>query len=121
MNVGTILATSRPAAARPYGSWDCGRCGFEHVDTEPHESGLCVGCRTIDWEPKETRPKRFRTVSYRHLGLETPCRAWTRDFDDEDNPIHPDGTLVAPEARRCGHRDCVAPDHLIPLEVDHAA
>jgi hypothetical protein len=46
--------------------------------------------------------------------LAQPCRAWLREFDDVDHPITPEGDLVAPGERLCGHKDCVEPSHIAP-------
>lgn len=116
MNYPPIRATSTPLPTIPTGQWTCHRCGMTSDSGKPQKDLLCESCRNGLWDPKGARPRAYRRLSYRHRGIETPCKAWQRDFDDDDNPIYPDGSPVAVGERLCGHRDCIAEDHIIPEE-----
>jgi hypothetical protein len=37
--------------------------------------------------------------------------AWRGDFDRDDNPVH-NGKIFMAGERRCGHRDCINPEHI---------
>lgn len=109
----SLLATN-PMTARITADldWTCWRCGFESTSGKLNASGLCADCRLVTHVPAK-KGARTRPLPSGILGLSQPCKAWLRDFDDLDHPIHPDGSLVAPGGRLCGHRDCVEPAHVI--------
>lgn len=97
---------------RIYGQWWCVRCGLKQRSDKIAKSRMCTDCRTVENTPAKQR-ETSREVPSRTVGLEKPCLAWLRAFDDDDNPILPDGSYVAPGARLCGHRDCVEPTHIV--------
>lgn len=107
-----IYATNTFRLVTPslYGSWTCWRCGHKHVGSKPNQSGLCGDCRSVT-STTEKKPLT-RAIPSGVEGLEQPCQAWMRAFDDLDHPITPEGTLVAPGRRLCGHSDCVEPSHV---------
>jgi len=113
----SVSASSQPLRERNSKEWKCVRCGYLHSKGKNNKSGLCVSCRLAESSPLSASPTRSTSSGNPDL---SPCRAWLRDFDNLDHPIHPDGTFVAPGRRLCGHSDCVAPDHVIVEEQDVA-
>lgn len=107
----SILASAPRSSESLYGDWTCWHCGFKTVNSKPNSTGLCGSCKLVRSTPTK-KGNRTRTIPPRNRDL-TPCKAWLRDFDDLDHPIHPDGTLVAPGERVCGFKDCVEPTHVI--------
>lgn len=42
------------------------------------------------------------------------CFSHNGDFDENDEPVNKFGSKVLPGYRRCGYRDCVNREHIIP-------
>lgn len=105
-----IHASATPLREVRYGDWTCWRCGHVHTGGKPNLSGLCESCRSTKNAGRDRR--RFRPLPSGVPGLSQPCHAWLRDFNEDDHPITPDGELVAPGRRLCGHRDCVQDEHI---------
>jgi hypothetical protein len=106
----SIRASSRPVTKLPADVWVCTRCGYLSDNGKPHPTMECASCRLAQSEPK--RVQTFREVASGIPGLTTPCRAWLREFSDDDQPIDGNGFAVMPGHRICGHSDCVAPSHV---------
>jgi hypothetical protein len=100
----TIFATARPDAPEIEG-WVCSRCGHIVPSLKPHASTLCPDCRL------EPNPRRH--ILYVVNGETMHCRSWPGDYDENDNPILPDGRLYLPGERACGHKDCVNTTHIV--------
>ncbi len=80
----------------------CRRCGFQEFvapDKRKRADQLCRDCRV--------RPAK--TINY---GLEKSCIPHQGEFDSEDNPVEW-GHLFMPGNRKCGHRDCIQPAHIV--------
>lgn len=82
----------------------CRRCGFEGKTKQPWSDGLCPSCIA---EPPATGYLSYTRNDHRSL-----CRPWQGDFDADDNPVNPDGSLVLEGQRLCRHRDCVSTAHV---------
>lgn len=116
----SIMATARPIEEKRAGDWACTRCGRLHSNGHPHASGWCESCRDVADDSK-VYLRGYRKIGAKRKGLAQPCWAWQGDFDDLDHPITPEGDLVAPGGRLCGHTDCVAPTHIVAEEVRDVA
>lgn len=108
----SIMASTTPIRETRVYNWTCRRCGYEFDNAKPNSTMTCADCRLVE-STSSKNGQATRALKKQPEGLERPCRAWMRDFDDLDHPIHPDGTLVAPGGRLCGHSDCVEPTHIV--------
>ena len=83
----------------------CERCGYEDTTgllekrVDRGASKLCSSCRA---KPVSVIKTEFGD-----------CKPWAGDFDTDDNPLNPDGSLLLPGMRKCGNSDCVAEDHVL--------
>ena len=48
---------------------------------------------------------------------EMHCYLWLGELDDDWHPIDKFGKLVAPGVRLCGHKVCIAGDHVVEVET----
>jgi hypothetical protein len=78
----------------------------------------CLIC-DASWEIHEGRENKHiyclecrRTETKIDYGHSEPCIPWKGDFDLEDNPMK-NGKLYKPGERRCNHKDCVQPAHIM--------
>ena len=82
----------------------CERCGADFSFAErsmcrrEFNPDLCGDCKA--------KPMKLSTRN----GLQ--CESWQGDYDLDDNPIRPDGSLFRPGPRLCGNRDCIRPTHI---------
>jgi hypothetical protein len=87
----------------------CKRCGYDPSgDPSAKTADLNMGdfCSSCT-----AKPTRVVKTDY------GKCRPHLGDFDDNDNPLKPDGTLFRPGFRICRHRDCIARSHIIGWET----
>ena len=89
----------------------CKRCGYERPDPPKSRRSeipdLCSSCTA--------KPTKMVMTAY------GKCRPHQGRFDDNDNPLKPNGQLYRPGRRLCGHRDCIAKTHIEtidPLEIE---
>ena len=89
----------------------CERCGADFTFTERYlyrpefDTEHCNDCKL---QP---------AFKIKRNGVE--CKIWHGDYDWDDNPLKPDGTLYRPGPRLCGHKDCVNSSHIdAPVERD---
>lgn len=108
-----LRASRQVVEETPSNVWFCRRCGLKHTSGKPHASGECESCRDAENVPEPKKNRRYKAVASRVPGLKSKCNVWLGDYDDDENPITPEGDLVMPGGRVCGHRDCIAPSHLI--------
>ena len=111
-----LRASTRVVEELPSTVWVCRRCGFKVPSGKPHPTRECESCRDAENMPTPKKIRPYKAVASRVPGLKSSCHTWLGDYDDDENPITPAGDLVAPGERVCGHRDCVAPSHLVREE-----
>jgi hypothetical protein len=80
----------------------CERCGHSSDDLQKRvDRGgkqLCLSCTA--------RPAKRIQSAY------GTCKPHAGEFDDDDNPLTPDGKFYRPGIRLCGNRDCVERAHI---------
>ena len=86
---------------------NCSRCGIEL--SEMAMKGRALRGNSDDRCP-DCRVGRLLEIKYNG----EICRPWRGEVDDDLNPIDKDLRLYLPGVRSCGHRDCVAKNHIIP-------
>lgn len=89
----------------------CSRCGIE-LSESAIERRIARG--NTDNRCSDCRVGAAREIKYDGL----VCRPWRGEVDEYMNPIEENLRLYRPGIRTCGHRDCVAKDHIIPVPSD---
>lgn len=80
----------------------CYRCGadFKFAERNLHRADYDIDhCADCKMKPRT------------EIG-ELRCVPWQGDYDWDDNPLKPDGTLYRPGKRLCGNKDCVKSTHI---------
>ena len=72
---------------------------------------LCYDCRSIK------KPITNKYHFTHPVWGEMHCYLWLGELDDDWHPIDKFGKLVAPGVRLCGHKDCIAGDHVVEVET----
>lgn len=65
----------------------------------------CQGCA------KDRERNRRRKLAGNEKIDQRDCLPWPYELDEQDRPIDQAG-LFRPGNRRCGHRDCINPNHI---------
>lgn len=87
-----------------------------------HPTATCLICNS-EWVVNENRVNNHlycrdcrrseREIDY---GFTEPCKPWSGDFDDDDNPMQ-NGLPYLPGDRICQHKDCVQKSHILGVTL----